>query len=254
MTASAASARAQSYLNAQDWPPGKTPFTCFAHSSNTYITCTGSDGSQHYINLNTNTRSTPVTKLLAGIPATDNQVADAVLPNVQPSDLNDALTNPNGSPIETTETNNEKARIVNEINASIGANVTPQPISTSPTPAANFSSTANPDSTTESPFCLYAKVVCDFVDWFKRDDSPPETPDTLPPTVDFIKVPYVASVSNGSCPSPKTLSLGAGSVTFDYSPICQLAISMRPLVIASAGLSALLILTGFNRVRRQYQS
>jgi hypothetical protein len=42
--------------------------------------------------------------------------------------------------------------------------------------------------------------------------------------------------NSGSCPSPYTLNFQIGTQQFDYDPICQTMTSIRPLVLAAAGL------------------
>lgn len=49
---------------------------------------------------------------------------------------------------------------------------------------------------------------------------------------------------SGSCPADKSLTLRNGSITIDYQPVCSLASQFRPVLIAFAWLTALLIAVG----------
>lgn len=119
------------------------------------------------------------------------------------------------------------------------------------TPASTPTTTPNPQiKPFELPaFCDWAKPVCDFIDWFKKDD----TSDT---DVD-VNVPQTPSIDTdinfgGSCPANVTGSfvIGGRTTTFnimDWSQFCLIMSTyLKPLVIALASYQAVKILAGRN--------
>ena len=100
------------------------------------------------------------------------------------------------------------------------------------------------------PFCSWATVVCDFITWFKRDDSNKDTdvdiqtPDVKPTSTDIR--------FSGSCPAnvqiPFTFAGNTTTVTvMDWASFCDMiATYLKPLVIALASFAAARILGGVN--------
>ncbi|OBS04259.1 hypothetical protein BAX55_18675 [Acinetobacter baumannii] len=100
-------------------------------------------------------------------------------------------------------------------------------------------------------FCTWAKYVCDFVDWVKKDDLPEKDESDLNVTEDFTE--KTVNVSWGAqCPQPVYESVTLHGVTAqvkvaDYSYICSLDWLIKPFVLGFASISALFILFGFNK-------
>jgi hypothetical protein len=105
-------------------------------------------------------------------------------------------------------------------------------------------------------FCTWAKTMCDWFDWTKKE---PETPssnnkvDIKRRTASDIGVDFDQQQQDyvrwsGSCPAPKTAVISlAGTSTnfvFDFQPFCDMLTTARPVVIGFAYLSALYIVTG----------
>ena len=91
----------------------------------------------------------------------------------------------------------------------------------------------------------------DFVDWVKAEPTPenPTKPDvtTLPtPPTDSVNISF-----GGGCPAPKVVpwSLGGHNVdvTIPYTPICDTATLLNPLIKLVASLGAVFIIAGIRR-------
>lgn len=100
-------------------------------------------------------------------------------------------------------------------------------------------------------FCSWAKYVCDFVDWVKKDDLPEKDDSDLDVTEDFKEQPVNISWS-AQCPQPVYESVTLHGITgqvkvADYSYICSLDWLIKPFVLGFASISALFILFGFNK-------
>ncbi|WP_151794397.1 virulence factor TspB C-terminal domain-related protein [Acinetobacter nosocomialis] len=100
-------------------------------------------------------------------------------------------------------------------------------------------------------FCSWAKYVCDFVDWVKKDDLPDKDDSDLNVTQDFEEKAVNISWS-AQCPQPVYESVTLHGVTgqvkvADYSYICSLDWLIKPFVLGFASISALFILFGFNK-------
>ncbi|QNY29082.1 hypothetical protein IC763_09995 [Acinetobacter seifertii] len=100
-------------------------------------------------------------------------------------------------------------------------------------------------------FCTWAKYVCDFVDWVKKDDLPEKDDSDLDVTEDFKEQPVNISWA-AQCPQPVYESVTLHGVTgqvkvADYSYICSLDWLIKPFVLGFASISALFILFGFNK-------
>jgi len=91
-------------------------------------------------------------------------------------------------------------------------------------------------------FCSWATPVCDAIDWLKRDPS-----DVAPMPVEVDDLPSTRSASDfdvnyinfgGQCPVLPSFDVGIGgassSLTFDMTPLCDMAVKIRPAVIAIA--------------------
>lgn len=98
-------------------------------------------------------------------------------------------------------------------------------------------------------FCTWAGVVCDFIDWFKKDDQTTDKPE-LP--VDPVALPEQnwnsGLPSDASCPTVPAISfsLMGQSVNQEISmgPLCTVAEMFRPFIIALSVLIAAYIIGG----------
>ncbi|PRH83165.1 hypothetical protein C6N40_03095 [Arenimonas caeni] len=96
-------------------------------------------------------------------------------------------------------------------------------------------------------FCSWASVVCELADWLRLDtegdDPDPEVPVIEPDT----SVSWSSGFSGGSCPAPVSVEVMGADVDFSYQPLCDLAVYIKPIVLAAAALMAVLIIGGFRR-------
>ena len=100
-------------------------------------------------------------------------------------------------------------------------------------------------------FCSWASKVCDFIDWVKQEPDQPEDGTLSESTRDYdwqskANGGYVSF--GGSCPAPVQIPIrymGASTdLTLSYTPICQFATMIKPAVILSAYIAALMIISG----------
>lgn len=177
-------------------------------------------------------------------PASPPAVADEAIGNAlanHPNAWPDLLSQPNGMPRPTPEVAQALADYKNELEQAAG--VTP---TTPPAPDPNFETSENTASTEWPGFCSWATKVCDFIDWYRTE--PPEPDDIDMPEVQLPGVsPWTSSLGAGSCPAPFQLDLNTGGQSYEWDPWCDLALRIKPLVIASAAFAALLILAGVSR-------
>ncbi len=96
-------------------------------------------------------------------------------------------------------------------------------------------------------FCDWATIVCDLADWFRDEADDPESVDL--PELDPVQLSAqnFGLPSSGTCPAPMNLSIGLGAVQVKYDPFCDFATAVRPLVIATGWLAAVMILVGWRR-------
>lgn len=98
-------------------------------------------------------------------------------------------------------------------------------------------------------FCSWASVVCDFIDWYKNDDVPdvplPETELNITPS------DWSSGIGNGECPVAESVFVdgpGArGEVSFDWTPICQGAVKLRPVLLAVCVMVGGFIIAGLRK-------
>lgn len=92
-------------------------------------------------------------------------------------------------------------------------------------------------------FCNWAGIVCDAINWIQEPFSPP--PDVALPTEEIVIPTYTSGISdNGTCPAPEEVMPFGNVVAISYQPFCDLAVIIRPLTLAAAGLFAAYILVG----------
>ena len=154
----------------------------------------------------------------------------------------------------TTTNNNYNITNITVINPTTDKDDSPAstPASTT-TPASTPTTTPNPQTKPfELPaFCDWAKPVCDFIEWVKGEPTleNPTQPDvtTLPtPQTDSVNISF-----DGSCPAPEVVpwSLAGQNVdiTISYTPICDTATLLNPIIKLAASLGAVFIIAGIRR-------
>ena len=91
----------------------------------------------------------------------------------------------------------------------------------------------------------------DFVDWVKAEPTPenPTQPDvtTLPtPQTDSVNISF-----DGGCPAPKVIAWSLAGrnvdITIPYTPICDTATLLNPIIKLAASLGAVFIIAGIRR-------
>jgi len=94
-------------------------------------------------------------------------------------------------------------------------------------------------------FCEWASVVCNFIDWFTGEGTPPEPVDM--PLVEVEEWDEVV-VTDGNyvCPAPTTLgSFGGEPLVFSWALPCDFAMAVKPVVLVVSVITALLVLVGW---------
>lgn len=171
---------------------------------------------------------------------TDAQIGEAIsdYPEAHPGIIRQA----DGKPRVAPEVQEALDAFRNELETAGGLTPT-----TGPGVAPDFENEVN-DTATEWPtFCGWAWYVCEFIDWVK--DPPSGWEDVPMPETELpgVGAGWVSTLGSGSCPAPRTLNLRRGAVVYEWTPFCDLASRMKPLVIASAAFAALFILAGVSR-------
>lgn len=103
------------------------------------------------------------------------------------------------------------------------------------------------------PYCDWADVVCDFIDWIKDDDGLPDEHDFSQLRLEessFIR-DYVFPSGSLSCPEPIVIHIAFVGVDVEivYDWWCEIALLINPFVMFSAYLTAIYITLG-SSVRR----
>ena len=160
----------------------------------------------------------------------------------------------------TTNNNTTTNNTYNITNITVNNPAAAKDDSPASAPASTTTPTASTPASTPKPtdskpfelpaFCDWAKPVCDFIEWFKKD---PEKEDPQQPGVVPIPTPTdtVDIAFGGSCPAPKVVPWYLGGhnvdVTIPYTPICDTATLLNPLIKLAASLGAVFIVAGIRR-------
>lgn len=194
----------------------------------------------------TQTLSAPKDEWGSGSPESvvnDTQIGDLV--KYTPQVVNAVLIDPDtGAPIRIPE-------LINALNALAAnlaaANGDPAPplVETDPT----FGEETTPSQTDWPGFCDWATTVCEFIDWVKAEDTQTEPPEVPFEEQTMPDVEWSSGLGAGSCPSPyqTTVALAGYSQTIEFSvePICDLGVTVKPLLVALALLLVPMIIGGF---------
>jgi len=94
--------------------------------------------------------------------------------------------------------------------------------------------------------CDFMPTVCKFIDWVKQpfEEEEPDLTELIGDD-DFTK--SVTFSGNASCPAPTTINTAFGAQVFDWTPGCEWAAMLKPLIILGALLAALYISLGLGR-------
>lgn len=184
-----------------------------------------------------------------GTPVTDAQMVQAMA-NLGPEARRAMLHDANGVPHNFPEIQDGLNRMAAALEAKNGAapDVDGVPLPTDELPGGPASA---PDTTgSDLPaFCEWAMIVCDFIEWVKED--PPEYEKKLvewdedQPEEQHFTAPIPDS---GTCPAPEVATIWGQEVDFSYSPICDFAEYLRPLLLLAAGVAAAYIVAGVRNV------
>lgn len=100
-------------------------------------------------------------------------------------------------------------------------------------------------------FTALYDAITDFFDWVKQEPTPenPTQPDvtTLPtPQTDSVNISF-----DGGCPAPKVIAWSLAGrnvdITIPYTPICDTATLLNPIIKLAASLGAVFIIAGIRR-------
>ncbi len=194
------------------------------------------------------------------VEATDQDVADAVERAEQstPGTKQDLAT-------PTKQEDEEGSHAPNEA-AKSGAQPPPPDTKTCREQGQVYDSATNkckPLETNDNPatdlpaFCVWAKPVCDLVEWFKKEPEKPTDTKLEKKSRDVSDVPELQGFDinqkrfefGGQCPSPVTFAtpiMGTDfSMQWEWTGTCQLLQKLRPAIIAAGVISAAAIAAGF---------
>lgn len=178
------------------------------------------------------------------VPVSDAQLGQLVKDS--PQLWNEALRNPDGSV-------NRNPDVMAEADRLRDALTSPDPV-TNPTP--------NPEAEWDTgqqggdpqaggaadlpEFCGWASIVCQLADYLMDDgdDSEDQAPVEIVPD---LSVSWSSGFGGGSCPAPVQFEVMGGDVVIPFDFLCELAVYIRPVVLAGAALMALMIVGGFRR-------
>ncbi len=171
-------------------------------------------------------------------------VSDADLGNLlkqNPQIVNAILVDPDtGAPIRTQELTDAMNNLRRSLEAANGLEPGSDML-----PSDDYSQT-QPSETSLPEFCAWATYVCDFIDWYKADDS--EFKELPEHEIQIDPDSWSSGIGEGSCPAPLvttwTFMSTPARFEFDYEPSCQFAQTMRPFLITCALICAAFIMAG----------
>jgi len=200
--------------------------------------------------VSSNTPANPVSGYVdrPAVPATDAQVAQAILNN--PNTWPYLFTNPNTGAVQNTGPIADGATaLYNELAPGVGIDpvVTPKP-----TPTTGEQTGDQPAPTEWPSFCAWATRVCSFFDWAQE---PPVYEGDPPLEIEEAPAPDTSAFNSGlgagTCPAPREVAfemMGTSSVfPIYYEPLCDLAAILKPLAIALALVLAAFHIGAFKR-------
>ena len=99
-------------------------------------------------------------------------------------------------------------------------------------------------------FCSWATVVCEFVDWFKKDEPQENEEDETPQEINVGQLNTTTFRATPGCPQPIPIqiTIGTRSTThISYEPICQFASKWSFIAPLIGFLSGAMIIIGVGR-------
>ncbi len=189
--------------------------------------------------------------------ATPQQIAQALAqedPGIAPQLVNNAQ----GQEFNTPNVQQAATQLGQQIATQTGQPVgNPEPAPASSTsPAPSSTSLINPAPSSSAPqsspsgnfppFCSWAAVVCDFINWMEtkpQQQAPPQLPVNPAPAGSS----WSSGLGGGSCPAPYPFQVFGSTYQLDLTPICTLMTDIRGLVLAACALIAAFILSGTTR-------
>lgn len=177
-------------------------------------------------------------------PISDQDFFDEVIPSL---DWDEISVDDAGVPFQTPEV----IETTNNLNNWFTENYTDNSqFSTTTSTSTTIINNDGSETTTETgqqdipAFCSWAGIVCDAINWLQELPSLPT--DTPMPERVIDEVEYTSGLpTNGICPADIGISsLHSQAITYSYTPQCQLATSIRPLLLSAAYLFAGYLLLG----------
>lgn len=189
----------------------------------------------------------------------DNGDGTSTQTTVTNNTTNNTSSTTNTTYNNTTNNITNISYVTNITNVNKPATTASTAAATSSTPSSTASLTASVTASTPAsstapttielpPFCQWAKPVCDFVDWLKKDDIPPEEQPTTPESSDDIDVvgivsrPYVSFPAY--CPDNPSWTFLGGTITFPLNIVCQSFEMLKYAMLCYAYIRALAIIGG----------
>lgn len=176
---------------------------------------------------------------------TEQEMAEAIAAN--PSNLHAMLHDTAGKPHQYPEIQAALNSLANSIGQQTGNQPQVEGEEVEPGSEEPGGPEPQPDPNgSELPaFCEWAKVVCDFIDWYKK---PPEETQPVKPEWDEDVADmedYTTGLADdGACPSPETVNVWGTDLEFSYQPVCDLAVMLRPVIILGGLILSAFILAG----------
>lgn len=106
-----------------------------------------------------------------------------------------------------------------------------------------------PDNSSDSEwpaFCVWAAIVCDFINWFREEPTIPDLPILPVEDVSVGRVPWSLNLGGGSCPPDVLVNLPYGkTMNFSYAIPCSiLSTYIYPIVMLISAILSVYILSG----------
>lgn len=161
-----------------------------------------------------------------------------------PSLWNDALRNPDGS----VNRNPDVMAAANALAAELAANApAPDPTAEWDTGLQGGDPNASPTALEFPAFCAWASRMCELADWLQDDTAPPDDDPTVEEIPLVLDQSWSSGFGGGSCPAPVQISVLNTDVSFSYQPLCDVAVYIKPIVLAGTALLCVFIIAGFRR-------
>lgn len=177
-------------------------------------------------------------------PVTDQQLGE--LMRNSPDVVNAVLIDPDtGAPIQTPEivdAMNQLRRALEQAGTAAGETVQE---GTDIVVSNNWGNETQEATPSEWPsFCTWASVVCDFIEWWKTDETNKEPLEVPWDEAPVEEVDWESGLSGGTCPAPFTVAVLDGDVEFSWDGVCGFVETVRPFMIAIAMLVGAFIIAG----------